>query len=300
MQTTKLANQPRTAVIIVALIGVTLSLISFLATQGWQSDRQQASFEKAANDRIVALTTSLEADLEVLPSLAAFYAASDNVARDEFATFTKSALSRHPEIQALEWIPWVKSSERATYEAAAHADGHSGFRITQRNADGNMVEAVERANYYPVYFVEPLVGNETAFGFDLGSSKTRLEALHRTRDSGQMVASARITLVQETARQFGFLAFIPIYRAGAAIETIRDRRANLIGFGLGVFRIGDLVQKAFARTGGTRPDIDFVVTDRSAAPEHQFLFSTTPELTRADSAASHFFTSSNLDVAGRS
>ena len=114
-----------------------------------------------------------------------------------------------------------------------------------------------------------------------------------------MVASARITLVQETARQFGFLLFIPIYRNGAAINTLEDRRANLIGFGLGVFRIGDLVQKSFAGTGEARSDVDIVVVDQSAPPGRQFLFSTNSDLTRADGEALDVFTAAEIDVAGR-
>lgn len=75
-----------------------------------------------------------------------------------------------------------------------------------------MVIAEERQEYFPVYYVEPLIGNEAAFGFDLGSNSTRLEALEKSRDTAAPQVTASITLVQENAKQKGFLAFLPIYK----------------------------------------------------------------------------------------
>ena len=68
-----------------------------------------------------------------------------------------------------------------------------------------------------------------ALGFDLASNAARLEALEPSRNSGFTQASGPITLVQESERQFGFLAFAPIYRAGKPHETPEQRRANLEG-----------------------------------------------------------------------
>ena len=48
-----------------------------------------------------------------------------------------------------------------------------------------------------------------------------------------------ITLGQETESQRGFLVFVPVYRKGAVSDSIETRRANLVGFFLGVFLVGD-------------------------------------------------------------
>jgi CHASE1-domain containing sensor protein len=114
-------------------------------------------------------------------------------------------------IQALEWIPRVPNADRLQFERAAIADGLLGFQFTERAVQGLMMRAEERDAYFPVYFVEPLEGNQKALGFDLGSNATRLAALNDAGLSGKEVASARITLVQETGEQYGFLIFIPIY-----------------------------------------------------------------------------------------
>ncbi len=105
-----------------------------------------------------------------------------------------------------------------------------GPRITERQSQGVMAPAGQRGEYFPVYFVEPLKGNKAAIGFDLGSNPARLEALQNSGDSGELVASSRITLVQEKTNQYGFLVFVPVYRDAAATDAVEDRRGKLIGF----------------------------------------------------------------------
>ncbi len=83
--------------------------------------------------------------------------------------------------------------------------------------------------------MESLAGNEAAFGFDLASNQSRLETLKLSRDTGTLLATASITLVQETSNQKGFLTFLPIYHS--LPNTVAKRRANIIGFILGVYRI---------------------------------------------------------------
>ena len=195
--------------------------------------------------------------------------------RGEFATFVKPTLMMRSGIKALEWIPLVPDDERSAYEAAAQQDGLAGFRITERDADGVLVTAAKRDEYFPVYFVEPMIGNEAAVGFDLASSATRLAALVESRDSGRPVASAKITLVQETGEQFGFLVFHPIYLNGAPTGTVEQRRENLLGFVLGVYRIADMLQKAVEQADpeSKRIDLEYRLRDRSAPMGEQALLS---------------------------
>ena len=123
--------------------------------------------------------------------------------RQEFRKFVQPLLSQNPYIQALEWIPRIHASERTAYEKAAQLDGFPDFQITEMNAEGELIRATFHDEYFPVYFVEPFPGNKAALGFDLISNPRRKEALLQARDSNQMVATARITLVQEKGKQFG-------------------------------------------------------------------------------------------------
>jgi len=241
----------------------------FIVVRRWERERIRSDFQRAADDRFSALRRGIELKVLLLESLRALYVGSHEVERHEFHEFVKPFLARLRGVQALEWIPRVPDAHRAAYERAARQDGFSGFQITQREAQGRMVRAAERQEYFPVYFVEPYEGNEVALGFDLASNPTRLAALTRSRDAGKMIATARITLVQETGDQFGFLIFLPVYRKGAPTDSTEARHENLEGFVLGVFCIGDILEHAL--TYLEPQGIDVQLYDRSPPQGERFL-----------------------------
>jgi CHASE1-domain containing sensor protein len=232
-------------------------------------------FNRAAAGRISAVGRSIYAGIDVIDSLLVFFVAHGEAERASFDAFATSSLGRHKSIKALEWVPQVSATDRAAYEAAARRDGLLGFRITERQTQGQMVAAGEREYYFPVYFVAPYEGNEIALGFDLGSNASRLEAMETARDSGDLVASGRITLVQELGAQYGFLAFAPVYRSGSANDTTEHRRKNLLGFALGVYRLGDVVADAFSHGRANRlghpAGIDLYLYDLSGKADARLL-----------------------------
>jgi len=230
--------------VLVVCAGVISSILLFITVRNWEQKRMEADFKQAAKDRVSVLKEHIEESLRAIEWIAGFYRGSQKVERDEFREFVRCHLQYWPDVQALEWIPRVPDSQRQAYEATAREDGFTDFHITERKAQGHMVIAGQRKEYFPVYYVEPYKGNEIALGFDLASNPTRLEALNLSRDTGELVATARITLVQETSDQFGFTAFKPVYHKGAPINSVEDRRKNLKGFALGVFRIGDTLKQA--------------------------------------------------------
>ena len=253
----------------VILCGMVLSASLFAIVHNWEQERAREVFHNEAENRFIIVKTEIRMDLQVLASLKAFYGASEDVTRDEFMRFAGPLLMQHKSIQALEWIPRVPFAGRRAYEAQAKRDGYPSFRFTERGSQSDILDAGIRAEYFPVYYVEPYKGNEKALGFDLASQATRKEALEKSRDTGTMIATSRIRLVQERGNQFGFLVFMPVYRKGAPVDSVRARRAALAGFALGVFRIGDMVEKSLA--GLKRDSIDIALYDESA-PEEQLLY----------------------------
>ena len=258
--------------ILTFLIGGALSLAVFFVLQNWEDERLTRGLKFDAVAQATILEQNITSMLETVGSIKAFYAGSREVERQEFARFTAIEMEDQTAIQALEWIPRVKASDRAAYEAAARRDGHAQFAFTARQSQGHMATAPDRKEYFPVYFVEPLKGNEAALGFDLASNPVRLKALGKARDTGELTTSGRITLVQETKDQYGFLAFQPIYRKDAPASTVEERRRNLLGFGLGVFRIGDVVAASSMRAGERRFPMDIFIFDRSAPADRRLLY----------------------------
>ena len=249
----------------IVAVGVLLSAMIFSTLRSLEHTNAEASFNGVAQERLDAVETNVTLTVNNLVSLGAFFDASHDVERQEFSRFTLPLLPRNRAIQALEWIPRVPNRSRQKYEEDARHDGFPSFQFQDRLSPVQMARAGAHDEYFPVFFVAPIQGNEKALGFDLASDPVRREALRSSADSGQMVASSRIKLVQETSDQYGFLVFRPVYRGGIEPSTIEERRQALTGFALAVFRIADIVEKA-----GTAPSaasgLNLAIFDRDAKP----------------------------------
>ena len=266
----KVVRSAITPPIAVFLVGLALSAALFAVfVRNTLHDELQQTYQEEAAPLTVAIVRSIDSSLNAISSISGLYAASNEVERDEFRAYVEQNFVLYDKTQAVEWIPRVSAADRAAYEALARRDGLKEFRITELNSAGRVVPAAERKEYYPVYFVEPLGGNEAALGFDLASNPVRREALGRARDTGRMVSTQRIQLVQEIGEQFGFLAFAPVYSTGSVPNTIQARRETLMGFALGVFRIGDILQTAISQTPALAK-LNLYVLD-AAAPEGKSL-----------------------------
>lgn len=269
-------------VMLTVCFGTAVSIAMAVIVLGWERERTRLDFEKQAMHLTVPIQRSVDESIEALRAIHSFYEAAGTVTRRQFKAFGRREVSEHTSIQALEWIPRVRDAERAPYEAAARRDGFPDFHITERNAQGRMVRAARRAEYFPVYYVEPYKGNEVALGFDLASNPARLAALERARDTGALTATPRIVLVQETGEQYGFLIFVPVYRPASSYESLEERRRNLWGVILGVFRIGDLVEASLR--GLDVAGIDITIYDEAAPVGERLLY---PHGRRGPHAAVH-------------
>ncbi len=157
-------------------VGCALTIGAYFITARMEEREHLISFELKADVWFDLIEKRITHTVSVLRSIVSLYAASREVDRDEFRAFIRT-LGEQQAVQALEWIPRVPRARRAAFEKAARANELPNFKFTERQSQGDMVRAGTRAEYFPVYFVEPYAGNEAALGFDLGSSAARLEAL---------------------------------------------------------------------------------------------------------------------------
>ena len=262
------ANRLPSSVIVTLSAGLAVSLFAFWFT-GFQEDQKvNAQFQRDVDVRAISLNAELDLALVALGGVRSLFDASSRVTRGEFSVFVGPLLKHNRGIHALEWIPRVAGSERTAFEAAAQAEGYEGFRIAERSATGEMLVAVERTEYFPVLHVEPFNNNKKVLGFDLASSPERLPTLEQSRDSSEPLATGAISLIQETGRQKGFLAVLPIYSGQPT--TVASRREHLKGFVMGLFRVGDLFDAAMAR-GNHDAGIAMTLMDESAPEADRLL-----------------------------
>src|SRR5690242_14512944 len=170
---------------VVLCVGISLSLLSFAAIRNWEKRSVQKKATDLVGEQAEKLHITILRSMEVLNSITAFISVRGQPTREEFKQFVAPALARQPELQALSWNPLVPASRRAMFEAAAAADGLTGFQFREKNAGGHFQPAGKQDEYVPVYFIEPLTNNLPALGFDLSSDAERLFSLNRARDTAE-------------------------------------------------------------------------------------------------------------------
>jgi PAS domain S-box-containing protein len=269
----------------------------FLRASRWEQQRIDSELDRGAREVAHALDIHVEERIGDVFALASFHPSGD-VSRQAFRSIAARLLSRHRGVRVLSWVPRVPAAERAAFEEAARREGRPGFAITETAADGSLVRAASRDEYFPVYYLEPYAGNEAALGFDLASEPARLEALVRSRDGGAVAVTAPIRLVQEPGAQHGFLVFAPVYAGGEPPATTEERRRQLRGFVTGAFRVGELVDEALrgVDVAGLRLQVE---DERAPGGERPLYRSDPPGRESEDDARSVRAWSTTLEVAGR-
>jgi diguanylate cyclase (GGDEF)-like protein len=197
-----------------------------------------------------------------LASAAAFYQAVERLTRHKFEVMAGSLLDGGA-LSGTGLILAVPGPRRSQFER-----GH-GFPIVDRNPIG-FRRAPARAHYFPLAFAASNSGLEPPLGYDVGADVVRRRYLQRARDTGTAAATKVMHL---PIGGTGINVFRPVYRDGAPIATLAQRRAALVGFAVGAFHVDDLTATATsALPDGTR--VQLVESGRSV---------TGPKLSRDDS-----------------
>ncbi len=255
IHTTKTRHFGQVFLATVLIVGVLLSIVAFFLVRDWEEAVIQSQFDVLASGHAALIQRELTRHVDSVESLASFYAASREVERDEFSDFVRSTLQSHDDIQSLQWAPLVLGEQRADFEHSLRAGELADFRITELSAAGDILLAPDHDEYAPVLYVEPLTGNENMIGFDLASDPSRRAALHEARDRGLTVASGVITSLTKTSSQTSILISRAVYRRGTIPSTLEERRDALLGYVVGVFRLGDFVMEALSDAAVLGADI---------------------------------------------
>ena len=260
---------------ITLMVGVVSSLFLAWLVYNQELSNYQERFCRLADAKSAALMERFHKLQNVeLEGLARFVENSREVEIDEFQHYT-GHLIRNNSVQAWEWIPVVPAKQRKRVEMQARASGISNFTIWQKNFSGRRVPVEGRTAYYPVYYVSPLSGNESAVGFDLGSEPLRRMALEKAMKTGMMTCSDPIKLVQEKGKQQAILVYRPIFTSNGS--------RKLRGFVLAVLRMGDVLQSV-------KPDRNILMSLSLGCPESKSILLVSPVDFEIDSASRCFTT----------
>jgi PAS domain S-box-containing protein len=285
--------------VLVAVVGLGGSL---LVARGLRLAEQRVfeiEFGHRAKDRATVIERQLRRSVAAIESIAALYAASYHVDRDEFRAFTSAILEHNPGIRALGYDRVVRTADREAYEASLRAEGYADFAITERDDAGRLIPAASREAYVSVAYLEPLAGNEAALGYDIASEPVRRSALVRASETGKAAITAPLRLVQQEKQGWGVLIMVPIYRAEA--PTAAGPWAGIDGFAVGALQVAGTVDHALSslQPGGLQLRVADITAGTELEALHLHRSRTLPAAAAEPAAGSMYQASFAFDIAGR-
>ena len=225
----------------VVLLGM-LALTAAIAAGVWhyQAGREQDTRQEWAQRASRELDDQVSQTGAVLVGVRGLFAASNRVEKGEFAHFAAIQLD-HSSLLGLTWMPRVTRAGRRRFERT------TGRRIVDRAPDGS---------FRPGRATAPSTSRcatsrrrrLTASTLGLDSQGGRAGTRSRSRSpetAGEPAMSAPIQLGATPADR-GTVLVAAVYRTGAPLDTVAQRRAALRGFTSGAWRYDQLAAPILA------------------------------------------------------
>ena len=204
---TRTSARPGAMAVAALTIPLLLTLGGAQISQDRHERRREDRFAQKADEIADAVRDRIYRYQQVLRSAAALFAGSPNVDRGGLARLRGGAGHRAAVSgsQAHGYVPYVPQSGRAAFEA----------RVKREGLGGSLRTVGQRADYFPVLYVEPMSQNAAAIGFDLGADARRRAAAESARDQGRTVLTSEPALLEDSEGAPGFVLFAPVYVGGA-------------------------------------------------------------------------------------
>lgn len=295
MQESSTANGTEFRRPLLATLTMTL-LVSIGGIYLWQMLAQQQEeslrdeFETVVAEMKTRIAERMTAYGQVLKGGRSLFYASDEVTREEWATYvaTLDLSGDYPGIQGFGFAVALEPEAVAHHETKVRAEGFADYRLWPEGS---------REAYSAIIYLEPFDWrNRRAFGYDMFSEPVRREAMARARDSGLPALSGKVMLVQETdeAPQAGTLHYIPLYRKGAPLESLAQRRQALTGWVYSPYRMENLIEGMLGKYSGA---IRLRVYDERSGDPERLLYDSAGGQSLTDHAEIHSHL--ELEIQGR-
>lgn len=245
-----------------AALGVVLSITTYTISRRSEDREINMEFLRRADVRSVHTRERIALFEGGLFGLSHLLTASENITRADFAFAAEAMRGRYQGISALEWVGVVPDANRKQVESQVSAELGRKFEFLAPHTDNVSVRAPFAEIHYPILYVEPMAGNERAFGYDLVFGPTATD-LANAREHRQLTVTRCFRLIQETADQSSVVFIWPVF------EPTGDQ-SKLLGFVQGVFRLHDILAGPLRDTDGNALDILWI-DPREQSPEYRVL-----------------------------
>jgi signal transduction histidine kinase len=241
---------PYALLLVGCFLTFTIALYVALTIDG----RARVAFLNSADGTRQQIEGRLSGYLEVTRAAAALFSSSIETNPAEFRAFVSNLQlpERYPGLEGIGFSQRVARRDLVATVRAINLDRRMGRLSVSPRGD--------RPEYYPIVFLEPMHGNNPeSLGFDMWTDPTQRATMERARDSGEPTLSAKVGAGTPIDKGIsgGFIVYVPIYRTGASIQTVEERRQALVGFVFSPFQPVAL----FSDIGDEMPSVAFEVYD---------------------------------------
>lgn len=170
---------------------------------------------------------------------------SENVERKEWESFVLSLEldDRRRGMLGIGFAEFIQPQDLDRYEETVRSKDFHNFSVWPRTP--------ERDIYSSIRFIEPFDDvNRPALGYDMYSEAIRHEAMNRAIDTGKPEMTSKILLVQGGENRIaGLNLYQALYREGAPLDTVEQRRQAVTGFVYAPFIAKQLFDSVFFERG---------------------------------------------------
>lgn len=223
--------------VIVLLFGLVVTGMYAAVTRETNDRDFKEGVVQQADSMSAYVETSMKPYGQLLEATAALLGVKPDLTADEWKAFYERTQS-HETLSALIGIGYVPVVSRESASDSVQMDSSIDAPLT-------IYPEGDRDMYAPIQYLEPRTeDNQKAIGFDMYSNSTRRSAMEEARDTGKLVMSAPLVLVQDSEKKnpnYGVLIYQAVYRSSVIPDTVEERRAQLIGYTYVVMHPYDVV-----------------------------------------------------------
>ena len=227
-----------------------LVLLAGWTLDGWSFAHMRRSQIRTDEQSFAALTADATSDIEehlknyvgVLRSGAALLLTAPSLEREQWRTSTRTLelQKQFPGISGVGVIYPVRPDETEKFLQRMRADDTPDFTIHPLPG----ASTAAGAEHFVIAFVEPEAGNHSGPGADVATETTGHAAAATARDTGEVQLASQFVPVRDAPPQPGFVLYLPVYRPGAPLGTVAERRSALRAWIYAPVVIADFMREA--------------------------------------------------------
>jgi len=202
-----------------------------------EQGRLRATFDANARQAAGRIEQRIANYVQMLRGLQGLMSADVAIARPAFESYVDDVMAGPDAagLQGMAFLERVPASGLADHVERQRRAGRADYRVRPAGV---------RDVYAPIVLVAPdTPANRRVVGYDTMFDASRRGTMETARDTGKATLSALLQLRADSGPELkaGCIIYLPVFAPGAAVDSVAQRRANVIGWVRVAFRVGDLM-----------------------------------------------------------